>query len=137
MQRFRLLSSGWAEGLSNCSSVCLEFLTPTQGSTPPPLQSWWSLERPSLVLASEKLGMESRPATYWPSDLGQVTAPPHLEVRAAHATLGVAGELRHLSKHHTHPWSVAVSLLEAQLIRDSDKEPEPDWTRFLLPQPSV
>lgn len=103
VQRSRLLSSGWAEGLSNCSSMCLEFLTPTQSSTPPPWQSWWSLERPPLVLASEKLGMESRPVTYWPSDLGQFTAPPHLQVRAAYATLEVAGEIRHLSKHHTHP----------------------------------
>ena len=56
-----------------------------------------------LGVASEKLGMESRPVTYWPSDLGQFTAPPHLQVRAAYATLEVAGEIRHLSKHHTHP----------------------------------
>lgn len=64
MQRIRRLSSGWGEGLSNCSSVCLVFLIVTQSSTPGPLQSRWSLERCPLALVSDKPSMESRPATY-------------------------------------------------------------------------
>lgn len=41
MQRFRLLSPGWGEGLSNCSSVCLMFKTVTQGPTPCSLGGLW------------------------------------------------------------------------------------------------